>query len=288
MKLAISGTSGRVGRALADYFAPKHEVIELDRTVFDFADPDLISRVGEIDFDALLNPAAITSLEACEDDPGLARRVNAEVPGELAAMCRESGRRIMHFSTDYVLAGEVPGLHVEEAAVEPCSVYARTKLAGEQLVLDQGGCVVRVSWVFGPERKAFPDQVIERALAGESLAAVADKTSLPTSTADLAVWVEKLMAAGFPNEVIHACNGGEPVSWHGMAEVIVALMMERGALKELPVIERQLLAEMRAFRAKRPRHTAMATPRLSALLGEPPRDWKVAIREHVIEQLISR
>lgn len=288
MKLAITGTTGRVGRALADYFAERHDLIKLDRAAFDLSDPGLVPRLRELDFDTLLNPAAVTSLEICEDDPQLAQRVNAEVPGELAAMCRDSGRRMLHFSTDYVLAGEEPGLHGEDSPVGPRSVYARTKLAGERLVLDRGGCVMRVSWVFGPERMAFPDQVIERALAGETLAAVADKTSLPAGTRDLVKWVESVMKSGYPNEVIHACNSGEPISWHGMAEEIVGILVERGALAERPMIERQVLGEMSAFRAERPRHTAMATDRLSALLGGPPRDWKEAMREHVMERLISR
>jgi len=288
VKLAITGTTGRVGRAMADDFGGKHELIELNRLAFDLADPGLVWRLSELDFDALLNPAAMTSLEACEDAPELAHRLNGEVPGELAAMCRARGRRMLHFSTDYVLAGDEPGLHAEDSAVGPRSVYAQTQLEGERLVLDQGGCVMRVSWVFGPERKAFPDQVIERALAGEALAAVADKTSLPACTRDLTKWVEAVMVAGFPNEVIHACHTGEPVSWHEMAEEIVGFLVARGELDEKPVIERQILAEMSAFRAERPRHTAMATDRLSVLLGGPPRHWREAMREFVNERLISR
>ena len=288
MKLAITGTTGRVGRALADHFSKSHEVLELDRARFDLADLDVAARVGELDFDALLNPAAITSLEACEDQPDAAQQVNAETPGTLAAMCREKGCGMLHFSTDYVLAGDTPGLHDESAPVEASSVYARTKLEGERQVLDQGGCVMRVSWVFGPERAAFPDQVIARALAGEPLAAVADKTSIPSATRDLAEWVTAVIEGGLPNEIIHACQSGEPVSWFGMAEEIIDCLMEQGALNERPELVAQTLASIGGFRAPRPRHTAMATVRLAALLGRPSRDWRDALREHVAERVISR
>ncbi|MEP4077572.1 SDR family oxidoreductase [Haloferula sp.] len=288
MRLAITGTTGRVGRALADHLADGHEVLELPREACDLASPDLLSRLRELEFDALLNPAAITSLELCEDEPELAQRVNAEAPGELASMCREAGRRLLHFSTDYVLAGDRPGLHGEDAPLGPCSVYGRTKLEGERRVLDRGGCVMRVSWVFGPERPAFPDQIIKQALAGEPMEAVGDKKSLPGYTRDLVGWVRAVMEAGFPNQAIHSCNGGDPVSWHGMAEEIVDFMFERGDLKTRPIIGRNSLTEIAGFRAERPRHTAMATEILTGLLGKPPRDWREALREHVAERLIIR
>ncbi|MGB6220359.1 SDR family oxidoreductase [Haloferula sp.] len=288
MRLAITGTQGRVGRALADRLGKTFEVHELDRGNFDLSAPDLGKRLSRLDFDLLLHPAAMTSLEACEDDPELARRINAEAPGELAKVCRLSGRGMVHFSTDYVLAGDVPGLHDEDFRVEPISVYGESKLGGERRVLDEGGCVMRVSWVFGPERPAFPDQVITRALAGEPLMAVADKTSLPTFTRDLAEWVGAGLETGFPNDVLHACNGGEPVSWHGMALEVVECLLEEGRLKVRPVVETQKLDEISAFRAARPRHTAMATGKLSDLIGSQPRNWREALREYVFECLISR
>ncbi len=98
---------------------------------------------------------------------------------------------MIFFSTDYVLGGDREGLHSENEAVDPRSVYAQTKVEAEAAVLAEDGCVMRVSWVswvFGPERAAFPDQIVNRAMAGEPLAAVADKTSLPCFTGDLVAW----------------------------------------------------------------------------------------------------
>lgn len=284
MRLAITGTTGRVGRALADRLAAFHEVIELPRTRLDLAETGCERVLADLDFDVLLNPAGLTSLEQCEDEPALARRVNAEAPERLARAC--DGRPVLHFSTDYVFDGATPGLRHEDEPPAPLSVYGKTKAAGEAGVLAAGGAVMRVSWVFGPEKPAFPDQIVTKALAGQELAAVADKFSLPCFTADLCDWVNGWLEAGCPGELFHACNGGEPVSWHGMAVEITALLAEKGiaapAVKALP------MAEMTAFRAPRPRHTAMATTRLSTLLGRAPRDWREAMRQHVEALLISR
>lgn len=288
MRIAITGTTGRVGLALARHFAEGREVVELPRKSFDLASvsPSLASLLDASDFDVLINPAGLTSLEACEDDPPLASRINAEAPAEMAAWCRDRGRKLLHFSTDYVFDGLEPGLRTEDDEARPLSVYGRTKLAGEQAVLAAGGTVMRVSWVFGPEKAAFPDQILDRALAGLELAAVADKYSRPTFTADLCGWVEGWLDAGAPAGCFHASNGGPVTSWHGMAREIVAFLTEKGIAT--PPLKALVLDEMTAFRAPRPRHTAMDTRRLEALLETPPRDWREALRQHLESRLISR
>jgi dTDP-4-dehydrorhamnose reductase len=284
MRLAITGTTGRVGRALADRLAACHEIVELPRTRLNLG-ADGCERVLEsLDFDVLLNPAGLTSLELCEDDPALAQRVNADAPARLAKACQ--GRPVLHFSTDYVFDGATPGLRREDEAPSPLSVYGKTKAAGEAGVLAAGGTVLRISWVFGPEKPAFPDQIVAKALAGQELAAVADKFSLPCFTPDLCEWVAGWLAGGCSGGIFHGCQGGEPVSWHGMALEIVAQLSEKGIA--VPEVKALSMAGMAAFRAPRPRHTAMATDRLTALLGKAPRDWRAALYEHVDALLISR
>jgi dTDP-4-dehydrorhamnose reductase len=282
MRIAVTGTGGRVGAALARHFSTNHKVISLPRGLCDLANPESLARtLDQLDCDVFINPAGITSLEACEDDPALAMRVNAEAPGEIAAWAATRGVSVFHFSTDYVFAGESPGLRSEAEIPEPLSVYGRSKLAGERAVLAvPGNCVVRISWVFGPEKPSFVDQVFDAALAGRPLVAVADKFSLPTCSGDLATWMERLVALKTTG-VVHACNSGEPVSWHGMATTVVGEMVACGALTEIPEIQKQALAGIAAFRAVRPRFTAMDTRRLSEILGQPPRHWREALAEHV-------
>ncbi len=287
MRIAITGTTGRVGRALADRLALRHEVIELPHRSLDLAAPGCAGALADLDFDLLLNPAGMTGLEHCEDEPALARQVNAAAPGDLARACRLAGRKMLHFSTDYVFDGRTPGLRREEEATAPLSVYGTTKEEGERRVLEDGGTVMRVSWVFGPEKPAFPDSIFDAALEGRPLAAVADKFSLPAYTPDICAWVEALVAAGLPPGVFHACNGGEVTSWHGIALEVVRFLQERADLPPAEV-EPLSMEGMAAFRAPRPRHTAMATEKLAALPGGTPRDWREALREHLESRLISR
>lgn len=289
MRIAITGTTGRVGAALAQRLAARHEVIPLPRAACDFAEPEsLKAALAALECDVFINPAALTSLEACENDPRLAMRVNSAAPGKIALWAAERGVRMIHFSTDYVFAGDTTLPLPEGAPARPVNTYGRSKLAGEQAVITHPGhLVIRVSWVFGMEKPSFVDQIFDAALAGEPLAAVADKLSLPTSTLDLGAWVEALLqtdAAG----LLHACNPGPAVSWHGMAEAVVREMHSRGVLAERPMVRPLTLQDMPSFRAARPRFTQLETRRLAAMLDHPLRSWPAALAEHVALRCAAR
>lgn len=284
MRVAVTGTTGRVGAALAKHFSRGHEVIPLPRGEFDFSDPvSMAARLESLDCDVFLNPGGLTSLEACEDDPELARQLNAQAPEQFADWAVRRGVKLVHFSTDYVFSGEQPALRTEAEIPKPLSVYGRTKLAGEQAVLaNPGNLVLRVSWVFGHEKPSFLNSVIRDAIAGKPLSAISDKYSLPTHTRDLCGWSEALLKREATG-LFHACQSGPPVSWHGMAELAVDQLVREGRLSKPPEILATKLEETTAFRAKRPRHTSMSTTKLEQELGEKPKDWRDVVRDYVSE-----
>ncbi len=289
MRIAVTGTTGRVGAALASHFAAGYEVIPLPRNRCDLADEkSLAAALASLECEVLLNPAGITSLEDCEDDPARAMRVNAEATAKIADWAAARGIPVFHFSTDYVFNSDVPRLFREDDTPGPLSVYGQSKLAGEREVLARpGNCVIRISWVYGPEKPSFVDRVFDDALAGKPLAAVADKFSLPVLTTDLAEWTEKLIERKTTG-IIHACHSGDPVSWHEIAVAVVEGMTSIGLLSEVPPVERQLLAEMASFRAARPRYSALATGRLAEILGHPPRHWREALAEYIRQRASLR
>lgn len=243
--------------------------------------------LADLRCDLFFNPAALTSLEECEDNPQRAQRINADTPAEIAAWAAARGVKLIHFSTDYVFDGRSPGLRKEAESPNPLNVYGRTKLAGEAAVLSETtNCVIRVSWVFGPERPSFVDSVFDAALAARPLAAVADKFSLPVFTTDLTWWLEEISTHA--TGIVHACNPGTPVSWHGLATAVVEEMAAAGIISAIPEIVGQSLANMSAFRAERPQFTALATDRLASLLRRPPRPWREALAEYIQSRCSAR
>jgi dTDP-4-dehydrorhamnose reductase len=288
MRIVIIGTGGRVGGALSRHFRlAGHSVVAFDRTALDLSSPELIEdRLAPLAFDALLIPAALTSLEYAEAHPKEAQAVNVYGPGLAAALGAEKKARVVFFSTDYVYDGTQPGLRIESDACSPVSVYARTKADGEQRVLaatDGAALIARVSWIFGPDRPAFPDQILQRAASGAPPEAVADKFSMPTSALDLSHWLEPFLDGphrdfGGP---LNFCQSGPPASWHSYAQTTLDVAASLGIPIRHTTVTPRRLEEVRAFVARRPVHTAMDNRALAAMLPTPPRPWPDALRDYL-------
>ncbi len=269
MKILIFGGSGRTGQVVSkaaaaaglEVITPSHGECDLLQAE-SVSDLVLSSGAG-----AVVNCAAISGLEACLDDPLSAHLVNAVAPAAMALACRHTGARFVHLSTDYVLEGQRAGLKGESTRCKPANTYGESKREGELQVLEAlpQALVLRVSWICGnPNKPSFAESALQRALAGQPLAAIADKYSLPTDAEDIARVVLELLPRQ-EHGVLHVCSGGEPLSWHDCATLTLQSAVQAGALPCMPEIRRQLLAEATFFRAQRPRHTAMSNAALLAL-----------------------
>lgn len=159
MKLLITGASGLLGLSLALEAMREHEVIGVDRgklksVPFQVIKVDLLHRnaldsiFDQARPDWLVNCAALANLEACEENPNLARLLNAEIPGELAQACAKKGIRFVHISTDAVFDGEKMEPYTEEDQPNPPGVYSQTKLDGERTVreADAKATIARVNF----------------------------------------------------------------------------------------------------------------------------------------------
>ncbi len=217
--------------------------------------------------DIVINCAAISGLEACADDAEAAHLINAAAPAAMAQACQRCGAQFVHLSTDYVLEGEHPGLKDEHTACAPICVYGQSKLEGERAVAaaNAAALILRVSWLCGnPSKPGFPESIAAKALAGQPLAAIDDKDSLPTDVCELATAALQL-AEERRSGCFHLCSTGEPITWWQSAALALQTLAEEGALPELPTLGAQKLDEVPFFREPRPRHTAMDNARLRAL-----------------------
>lgn len=287
MRTVITGSGGRLGRALVNVFrAAGHAVTAFDRAALDLASPAAIAAaLDPLEFDLLINAAAATNVDRCETNPDEAFAVNAAGPGHLARAARAKEAWMIHVSTDYVFDGETSRPLSEEDTPNPVSVYGRSKLAGEREVLAVSPAFLnaRVSWVFGPERPSFLDWVIDQARANPAVSAIGDKFSAPSYTADLASWLLHLAGmAERPGGVLHLCNAGS-CSWLEYGQFAVDTLIEAGQVFACPKIAFQRLADMDKFTARRPVHTTLSTARFTALTGITPRHWRDAVREFVLK-----
>lgn len=238
LRVGVLGAAGQVGRCLVraiDACADLELAFAVTRAELDLAETASIDpwldRQARLP-DVVLNAAAFTRVDACETQVELAHLLNARVPGEWARALRARGIRFVHLSTDYVFRGDGSRPYREQDPTDPRSVYGKSKLDGERLVLanDPDALIVRTSWVFGPGRNfvlAILDQAVRRR-AGERLGplhVVDDQQGSPTSAADLADGLLALcrLRAAPQSElrgIVHLCNAGV-TTWFGFAREIL-------------------------------------------------------------------
>jgi dTDP-4-dehydrorhamnose reductase len=220
MRLLITGASGLLGLNLALEAAREHPVVGVDRcslsaTPFeqvcaDLLEPGSVDRLlDETGPDALIHCAALANLEACEADPDLAMRLNADLPGRLAAGCRRRSIRMVHISTDAVFDGQKAGLYSEEDAPNPLSVYSRTKLDGEAAVLAENpqAAVARVNFYgfSAAGTRSLAEFFVNNLSAGKPVRGFTDLKFNPTFVGDLAQMLLAMLEAGLSG-VYHAVS----------------------------------------------------------------------------------
>jgi len=293
-KVLLLGSKGRLGAALHRNWQDKYQVTGLARPELDMADLDRVRRLldahstganeqGEAEgYDVVVNCTGMTNLEKCEDEPDLAERINAEAVQLVAQHAAERNCRMIHFGTDYVYDGTLDRPYTESDKPNPQGVYATSKCRGEEAVLATSPqhAVFRVSWVFGPDKPSFVDMVLGWGMEKEKVEAVADKTSSPSFTEDIAEWVEPFLSGSLPGGLYHSCNAGG-CSWRDFGQHAINIASELGWPLKTRVVAPVPLSSMTFFRAPRPRHTIMDSSKLAKAIGHPLATWEDAVERFV-------
>lgn len=276
-RIAVIGSTGQVGWELVRSLQGAGEVHALTRMQCNLDEPAKAARViASLRPDIVINAAAYTAVDAAESDRETAHRVNAEGPRELAAVCRESGATLIHYSTDYVFGGRGSLPHETSDTPGPLNHYGATKLAGEQAIRESGAqhLILRTSWVYGSRGKNFY-RTMRRLLAErEEVRVVADQEGAPTWSraiaAGTAALVVKALAGGSGRcelgerqGTYHLVNEG-CCSWADFAEAIA-----QGLAPPTARIVRIATSEFPTA-AVRPLNSRLSTSRLS-------NDWGIAL-----------
>jgi dTDP-4-dehydrorhamnose reductase len=283
MRIIITGTGGRLGAAVSRFLRERHRVIAWDRKALDLTSPDQIDdHFGALNFDAVIHCAAVTGVDYCETHPDEAHAVNTAAPAQMARICKARGARMIHVSTDYVYDGTYPGLRRESDPCRPLGVYAKTKRAAEEAVLEAGPdfVVARASWIFGPDRPGFADTIIQRAMLETHCGAIADKWSNPSYSHDQAAMLEALLLNPAARGAVNLCNAGS-CSWLEYGQAALDLAFAAGVSLRCRTLSPQRCAQMPGFLAERPVYTGMDTSSLATLTGQPIRPWQDALAEYI-------
>lgn len=281
--VVILGGGGRLGAALTRAYKDSFNVTSLGRSEADLQKPETVAEIiRRSEAHLVINCAAMTNVDLCEAERDLALQVNAKAPQAIAQAASASGARLIHISTDYVFSGQVDRPYQENDMADPVSWYGETKKRGELLVLEDACChaVVRVAWVFGPDRDSFLDKALQTAARGEQVSAVSDKYSSPTYTKDVAKALAVFFEDDVPGGVYHVCNAGI-CSWQEWAQYAIESAIRQGAtIKPQNVVHLKLI-DIKAMVAQRPVYSAMTCRKIEKLLGHDLRGWTEAVDEYV-------
>jgi len=282
VKIAVIGSGGRLGAALVRDYAKKFHVFAFDRHLLDLGRADqLHEKLGSLDVDTVINCAALTNVDYCETHRDEAFRINADAPRVLAEICRDKKAKLIHIGTDYVFDGEKRDPYREEDEARPISVYGKSKRVGEENVLSASDrhLVVRVSWVFGPDRPSFIDGIIKRARENENVDAIADKFSAPSYTHDIAEALLRLIEVD-AHGIVHFSNTGE-CSWQEYGQWALDCCREAGIQLKGSRVASLNLSDMKNFVARRPVYSVLSTAKYATLTGQSPRAWRDAVADYI-------
>lgn len=290
--IVVTGASGQLGRALAALLADRRAVL-LDHAALDVADAASVTRMlGAIAPSVVINAAAYNLVDEAERRPEDAFRTNALGLWALATASRAQSALLVHFSTDYVFAGDARNPYSESDPASPLGAYGASKLAGERLAaLNPLHLIVRTSGVFGAvdgsgKGRNFVDAMIRMGAERPLLRVVSDQRMAPTAAADLAAktieLVDLWMRSRSPEllGLYHLTNAGD-CSWHDLACEVLRLTGSRANVEPITAAEYGLPAP-------RPAYSVLARRHLGRLGLDDLRPWQSAVAEHVARQLSRR
>jgi len=259
IKILIFGAGGMLGTDLCSVFP---DAVALKHSNIDITDRELVLETIEMtNPDVVINAAAYTDVDGCEDNKELAFDVNGKAPGYIAQGCFLVGAKLVHFSTDYVFDGSKKE-YVESDLTCPINVYGESKLLGEGNIIENLNDyrIIRTSWLFGSHGGNFVDTMLRLSGKMDTVSVVDDQFGKPTYTADLARKTAAIirLAPG----VYHITNEGI-CSWYEFASAVIG--------NAVPCSSGEFLRK-----AKQPEYSVLLNTKTA-----PMRDWKAALADYM-------
>lgn len=275
MKILITGSNGMLGHDLQEVLKDKHDLILTTSKTLDITDEQhTIDFICDANPDIVINSAAYTDVDGCEENQDIAYAVNGDGVRNLALACKQVDCPLVHVSTDYVFNGKSDRPWVEDDEIGPISVYGKSKRKGEEAILEilDKYFIVRTAWLYGINGKNFPKTMLELGKNHSEITVVYDEVGTPTYTPDLAYGISQLIESDFYG-IYHLTNSGN-CSWCEFARYIfeVAEM----DVKVIPVTASEF-----ARAAPRPSYSVLENKNWVKNGFEPLRSYKEAIKEYI-------
>jgi dTDP-4-dehydrorhamnose reductase len=286
----------------------EYQIDGFDLPDFDLTDRNQVLALSEAGYDIIINCAAYTNVDGCEEQHELAMRVNGEGPGHLVELAKSSDAVLVHISTDFVFDGSKGSPYLEDDQPRPLSIYGKSKLAGEEKILHSGYSkyfIVRTSWLYGAGGNNFVETMIRLSKEKTELRVVADQRGTPTWTEDLACAIFALLDvvsgelrvtsdetlkpvtshrshdATAPYGIYHFSNEGD-CTWHEFASEIIECSRD----KEPLVVEKVLPIPTEGYPlpAQRPKYSVFSKEKIRQTTGIEIPSWQMSLENYLAQR----
>ena len=287
LRILLLGGTGQLGSALAGTLAPFADVIAPRRSELDCARIDRVEAlVSDCMPNCVVNAAAYTRVDDAETHRDEAALLNADLPASLARSCQGIGAGLVHYSTDYVFAGDAREPYREEHPTAPINWYGATKLAGEEGVLraTDRAVILRTSWIYGRTGSNFFRTMLRVSRERTEVRVVDDQRGTPTWSRAVAegtaAVISQLARDGAAwraaHGVYHIAAGGE-TSWFAFAERLLASDPRRVE----QVLERivPICTDAYPTPARRPSYSVLDCTRIAERFGVRLPSWEQQLEQ---------
>ena len=274
MKVLILGSLGSLGQTFAEIYQDA-DVTAWDRPQLDITDEaTVMQKIGELAPNLIINCAAYNAVDKAEEDRATAELINGTAVGFVAAAANKVGATMVHYSTAYVFDGNNAEGYNEDDIPKPQSVYASSKLLGEQQLVEhcEKYYLIRTTWLYGKEsitgKPSFVDLMLSLAKDGKEIKGIIDEFGQPTFVKDLALGSRKLVDEKKPFGIYHLTNQGM-ASWYDWAAEIFKI-------KNMDVKLGKAMSSDFTRPAKRPQYGVLINTKAQQL-----RPWHEALKEYL-------
>lgn len=206
INILVTGANGQLGseiKRISAHYEDSYKFFFTDVAELDITDPKAIDKfIGENNIRYIINCAAYTAVDKAEDDIDLCYKINRDAVKNLGVAATKHKAKVIHVSTDYVYDGTASAPYIETDAVNPQSVYGKSKLAGEEALMQTcpDSIIIRTAWLYSIYGNNFVKTMIKYGRERDELNVVADQTGTPTNAADLALAIIKILDFSEENE----------------------------------------------------------------------------------------
>ena len=288
-KILVTGCNGQLGRAIRkEYAASDVEFINTDvvegegGVSLDITDVDAVLKLVRAEKpDVIINCAAHTNVDKCEEQWDLAYKINAIGPRNLSIAATEVDAKMIHVSTDYVFEGNGTRPYTEFDAPNPVSAYGKTKLEGENFVKEfaKKHFILRTAWLYG-DGKNFVKTMLALAENHDELNVVCDQVGTPTSAVELAKMIHYLEGTENYGTFHATCEGD--TNWADFAE---AIFKRAGKNVKVNHVTSKQYKEMNPASANRPAYSILEDYMIKLTSDFVMADWQDALDVYMKELL---